>query len=207
VPKLLEFFDKTKSEVYLLNTIKHINVEFIFSNGKLLFFDMLSFGTLKFINNHQLLLNKLNIIGPDVMETTTTFEIFKSQLLNKNNLNKSIGVVLSNQKIISGIGNYIRSDSLWLAKINPFKKVINLTNNEIKKLLHSIKVITWGNYNRNFAINKSIINKTDKIPFDYNRDFFVYRENYDIYGNLVIKEELFEGGQKRFIYWVKNIQK
>ena len=42
---------------------------------------------------------------------------------------------------------------------------------------------------------------------DYNRDFFVYDQEYDIYDNKVIKEELYEGSQKRFIYYVKEIQK
>jgi hypothetical protein len=38
-------------------------------------------------------------------------------------------------------------------------------------------------------------------------DFFVYRKDKDINGEKVIKEELFEGSQKRFIYWVKEVQK
>ena len=36
--------------------------------------------------------------------------------------------------------------------------------------------------------------------------FFIYREDEDIYGNKVLKKELFEGSQKRFIYYVKEIQ-
>ena len=29
----------------------------------------------------------------------------------------------------------------------------------------------------------------------------------DIHGNVVKKEEMYEGSQKRFIYWCPNIQK
>ena len=206
MPKLLEYIDKSKTEVYLLRSLDHINVEFIFGNEKLFFFDMLSFGTLKVINNLDILTKKLNTIGPDIMDEKTTFEIFNSRITSKRNLNKSIGVVLLNQKEISGIGNYIRADALWLSKINPFKLVKKMKEDEIKKLYHSLKIITWGNYNRDYAIKNKIINKSDKIPYDYARDFFVYREEKDIYGNQVIKEELYEGSQKRFIYWVKNVQ-
>jgi endonuclease-8 len=206
MPKLLEYIDKTKVEVYLLRSMEHINVEFIFENGKLVFFDMLSFGTLKVINDVNTLNKKLNTIGPDIMDENTTLEIFKNRIKINSNVTKSIGVVITNQKLISGIGNYIRADALWLAKINPFRKVKELTDNEIKTLFNSLKVITWGNYDREYAIKNKIINKSDKIPYDYKRDFFVYREEKDIYDNPVIKEELFEGSQKRFIYWVKKYQ-
>ena len=206
MPKLLEYIDKSKTEVYLLRSMEHINVEFIFGREKLVFFDMLSFGTLKIIKSHEVLLSKLNSIGPDIMDETTTLEIFKSRIKLNSNLNKPIGVILLNQKIVSGVGNYIRADALWLAKINPFRLVKKLTDDEIKKIYHSLKVITWGNYNREYAIKNKIINKSDKIPYDYKRDFYVYREKKDIYENLIVKEELYEGSQKRFIYWVKEIQ-
>jgi len=206
MPKLLDYIDKSKVEVYLLRSMEHINVEFIFGHEKLVYFDMLSFGTLKIIKNHEILLSKLNTIGPDIMDENTSLDLFKSKIKLNSNLNKSIGVVLLNQKLLSGVGNYIRADALWLAKINPFKLVKKLTNDEINKLYHSLKVITWGNYNRDYAVKNKIINKSDKIPYDYKRDFFIYREEKDIYGNLIVKEELYEGSQKRFIYWVKKIQ-
>jgi formamidopyrimidine-DNA glycosylase len=206
MPKLLEYIDKSKIEVYLLRSMSHINVEFIFAREKLVFFDMLSFGTLKIIKSQNSLLSKLNTIGPDIMDETTTEEIFKSQIKLNSNINKSIGVVLLNQKLISGVGNYIRADALWLAKINPFKLVKDMSDNEIKKLFHCLKVITWGNYDHKYAIKNKIINVSDKIPRNYKRDFFVYREEKDIYSNPIVKEELYEGGQKRFIFWVKKIQ-
>ena len=206
IPKLLEYIDKAKVESYLLRAASHINVEFIFGTEKLVFFDMLSFGTLKVINSLDNLKSKLNTIGPDIMDESTTLDIFETRIKTNSNINKPIGVVLLNQKLISGVGNYIRADALWLAKINPFKETKKLTENEIKKLFHSLQVITWGNYNRAYAIKHKIINKGDKIPYDYKRDFFVYREDADIYSNPIVKEELYEGSQKRFIYWVKEYQ-
>ena len=210
MPKLLEYIDKEKMEVYLLRSMDHINVEFIFENGsqreKLVFFDMLSFGTLKVIKNYNQLLTKLNTIGPDIMDLDTNEELFKSRIKQKGNLDKEIGVVLLNQKVISGIGNYIRADALWLSKINPWTLVKAMSDNQIKKLFHSLRVITWGNYNRKYAIKNKIINKNDPIPYDYNRDFFVYREDKDIFGNQVEKAELYSGSVKRFIHWVKKYQ-
>ena len=45
IPRLLEYIDPIKIENYLLRNLNHISVEFIFTNGTLYFFDMLSFGT------------------------------------------------------------------------------------------------------------------------------------------------------------------
>ena len=83
---------------------------------------------------------------------------------------------------------------------------ILITDKDIKKLFKALKIITWGNYDKKEAIKLGILKKTDKTPHDYKIDFFVYRREKDIYGNPVIKEELFEGSQKRFIYWVPKRQ-
>jgi formamidopyrimidine-DNA glycosylase len=119
---------------------------------------------------------------------------------------QEIGIVLMNQKLISGIGNYLRADILWLSKISPFRKVNKISEQEFKLMYHNARVLTWGDYDKKYAIKHKIITKKDKLPSDYKRDFFVYYEETDIHGNKIIKEELYEGSQKRFIYWVKGYQ-
>ena len=184
-------------------SIKHLNVEFVTNNGSMYFYDTLSFGTLKVIDNETELDKKLNTIGPDIMDTD--YSIFHQQITKNKNLHKVIGIVLMDQKTISGIGNYLRADILWMSKISPFRKVNKLSDEELKLIFHNSKVLTWGQFDKKSAIQSKIITKKDKLPSDYDRDFFVYNEVEDI-GNKIIKEELYEGSQKRFIYWVKNYQ-
>ena len=207
VPTLLSYLDNKLIDEYLIRHLNHISVEFRFNNGILYFFDQLSFGTLKIIKSKDELEKKLKSIGPDIMDLKTSYKIFKKIILKKNNLDKQIGNVIVNQKIISGIGNYIRADALWLAKISPFRKVKTLSDKDLKKLFKSLQIITWGNYNKKKAIKLNILKETDKTPYNYKSDFFVYRREKDIYSNPVIKEELYEGSQKRFIYWVPSYQK
>jgi hypothetical protein len=66
--------------------------------------------------------------------------------------------------------------------------------------------LTWGDYDRAYAIKKKIINKGSKMPKDYGRNFYVYKQDKDIYGHKIIKKELYEGSQKRFIYIVQELQ-
>ena len=203
------YLSKEKINTYLNKSLKHLNIEFITNDGSLYYFDTLSFGTIKCIQDSEnnIELNKiLNKIGPDIMDQSTDLELFKEKIIKKINLNKYIGLVLMNQKIISGIGNYLRADILYLSKINPFRKVKNLNYEEIKSLFNNSKILTWGNYNINQGIKLGFINKNTKLPSIYNRLFFIYNQETDIYGNEVLKKELFEGSQKRFIYYVPQIQ-
>jgi len=210
-------FSKTEQEwqnytgeeisTYLKNALNHLNVEFVTKKGSLFYYDKLSFGTLKVTNDINDLIKKLNEIGPDIMEETTNFELFKNQITKKVNLNKEIGIVIMNQKIISGIGNYLRADILYLSKIDPFRKVNELNEKELNLIFKNSKILTWGDYDIEKAIELKIINKDDKLPSHYNRMFFIYEQKYDIYGNKVFKKELYEGSQPRSIYYVPEIQK
>ena len=201
-----EFISEDQIQSYINNSLNHLNVEFITKKGSLYFYDILSFGTIKIIKSDVELNKKLKKIGDDIMDEDTTFEIFKNQIIKSNNLDKAIGIVLVDQKIISGIGNYLRSDILYISKINPFRKVKNLNNKEIKKIYNNSKILTWGDYDKDEAKRLNIINKNTKLPSYYKRMFYIYNQETDMYGNKVIKKELYEGSQKRFIYYVKEIQ-
>jgi formamidopyrimidine-DNA glycosylase len=171
------------------------------------FYDQLSFGTLKLIDTKTELEKKLKELGPDIMDKTSTLQVFKKAITKGLNCKKAIGNILVNQKVISGIGNYLRADALWMAKINPFRKVEDIKEEELETVYKSVRALMWGDYAPEEAVQLGYVNKDFKIPHDYGREFFVYRQDTDLNGNKVQKDELFEGNQKRFIYWVENIQK
>jgi formamidopyrimidine-DNA glycosylase len=229
-PNMMEYITEDMQNEWFQRALNHLNVEFITdkktktktntnTNTKtntntfvsFYFYDQLSFGTLKSIENgtenngKQLLEKKLRELGPDLIDSSTTFDMIKDKIRKKVNESKAIGNVIVNQKIISGVGNYLRADALWMAKISPFRKVSEVTDKELEILYWSLLSLIWGDYN--FKEGKKMGYIKYKIPDDYKRNFFVYRQDTDIHGNPVIKKELFEGSQKRFIYWVKEVQK
>lgn len=205
--KYSEFMHKEQIDAYIRNATNHLNVEFKTKIGSLYYFDYLSFGSLKIVNLIENLNKKLKTIGPDIMDIETSFEIFQTQIQTPKNLEKEIGIVLMDQKIISGIGNYLRSDILYISKINPFRKVKTIDKKELKTIYDNCKILTWGFYDKDKAIKLKIIKKNIKLPSDYNRTFYIYNESEDMLGNKVLKTELYEGSQKRFIYYVPKIQK
>lgn len=187
---------------YKKRSLNHLNVEFVTNNGSVFFYDTLSFGTLKGINDTKELNKKLSSIGPDIMDKETTFDIFKNNITIPKQSHKPIGIVLMNQKLISGIGNYLRADILWMSRVSPFKLVKDLSESELKAIYDAVKLLTWADYDRKKGIKLGYIKKGDKVPKDYGRDFFVYNQKEDIYGNPVLKDELYEGSQKRIIYYI-----
>ena len=94
----------------------------------------------------------------------------------------------------------------WGARVSPFRKVGELSDEELEIIYKSMRALMWGDYAPEEARKKGYIGGDFKIPHDYGREFFVYRQEIDIEGRKVVKEELYEGSQKRFIYWVKEIQ-
>ena len=92
-----------------------------------------------------------------------------------------------------------------MTKISPFRKVKDTNDKELEILYGSIISLIWGDYNYKEGMKKGFIKY--ELPDKYNRDFFVYKQDKDIHNKKVTKEELYEGSQKRFIYWVKDIQK
>lgn len=236
-PNILEYITDDRQNQWFKRALNHLNVEFItdYKNISFYFYDQLSFGTLKLVENNAnneknaeksvnaknannkdnnnnnintnfILEKKLKELGPDLLDEKTTFEMFKTQISKKVNENKAIGNVIVNQKIISGVGNYLRADSLWMAKISPFRTVKNVNEDELKLLYKSLIGLIWGDYDYKTGVKKGFISKSLKLPNDYKRDFFIYKQEKDINNNIVKKEELYEGSQKRFIYWVEKIQ-
>ncbi len=208
-PQLFHYVPRELREPYRDVSLKHLNIEFtVGSSLKIYFFDMLSFGTMSFVPDDGTLERKLRTIGPDIMDLQEmTFDVFQKQIRKSTNLAKPIGVVLMNQRVISGIGNYLRADVLWLARVSPFRKVRSLSTRELRGIYEGVRRLTWGEYNYSRALKLGIISQSDKLPHHYKRMFFVYMENTDPQGRKVVKEELYEGSQKRFIYWVPGWQK
>ena len=169
---------------------KYCRYQFILDKGKFCMDDMRNFGTLSFTNDEKFLENKLKKLGIDVFSKDFTYKNFKEKI-SEVKKDKLIGMILLEQKYISGIGNYLRADILYTAKISPFRTIKSLKKNDIKILYRSIKNV----------INESY--KQQKRYGLHGYDFLVYKmrktkRNEDVSHELI---------GKRHIYWVKSVQK
>jgi len=179
----------------------HARILLKFSSGKVAYFnDMRNFGTMRFVTNPKQLAMKLASFGPDMLAEDISNEVFLSSLRKKNDVN--ITKVLLDQSVVAGIGNYIKAESLYLARISPFKKVEDLSDSNLKMLNKSIKSVMRESFLTGGATINSYKDFYGEIG-SYNSRFLVYNQKKDPDGNSVIKEKTPDG---RTTHWVPEIQ-
>lgn len=221
--KLLKIESKGKliywvfeKNIYLLNTLgmsgiwtkeplvhTSIGMDFKFKKSKksVYFVDPRHFGTLKFLTEKKDLEEKLKTIGPDILnDKTITFETFKKRILKFKHYN--ITKTLMDQKIISGIGNYLKSEILYRSRISPLRETGDLTEKELKKIFNSAKhLITKSYENNGLSVRdyKDLKNNKGK----YQNFIEVYCMEKDSFGNKV---QRITTPDKRTTYWVPELQ-
>ena len=177
---------------------KHCHLELIISDKKIWFCDPRRFGTIKIFKDLKLLKKKLDSIGPDLLNSKIDEKQF-IEIMRKHQ-NKNITKVLMNQSIMSGCGNYIKSESLYRAGISPHNNIIDLNDQILIKLLKALQNVMQESYKSKGATISTYYNfNDDKGSFN----FKVYGKKIDDHGNEIVKEKTLDG---RTTHWVKNIQ-
>ncbi len=107
---------------------------------KVVFDDVRNFGQFRVFESYETILrhDPIRKIGIDGLALPFPIDTFLTELKRSNYINREIGDILLDQKLVAGIGNIYRSEALFQAKINPTKLVENLSPNERKKLGHAI---------------------------------------------------------------------
>lgn len=165
------------------------------------FRDPRHFGTLKFVNDKKKMQRKLNSLGPDMLAAPPSTIEFGVRLNRRKN--KTIAEALMDQSVVSGVGNYIKAESLYLAEISPHRVVDTLTGPEREQLRQQIINVMGASYNTGGATISTYRNP-DGTKGGMQRRFAVYNHSTDPMGNPVIREETKDG---RTTHWVPLIQK
>jgi len=125
--------------------IKYSKVIIEFENSQMIaiFDDTRNFGQFRRFENYDAVMNYRSIkkLGLDGLELPFPITDFKNVLKQNKILNKAIGRVLLDQTVVAGIGNIYKSESLFLAKINPLRAVKNLKSIEIEVLGKAVSEI------------------------------------------------------------------
>ncbi|NDD53592.1 hypothetical protein EBZ39_06900 [bacterium] len=148
---------------------KHSRIQMCIGDTHHLYYnDPRNFGTVKVYTDHQSFVEALDALGPDVLDDNTTFDLFYSRLLRKPR--SKIGAALLDQQLVSGIGNYMRCDILWLAKLHYTRTIGSLTAHELQTLYDAVKTMCVHYLN------------TDESDPHYT---LIYYHDFDVYGNKV----------------------
>jgi len=165
------------------------------------FNDQRRFGTIKFVNNKKSHEKKLASLGPDVLGAELTPEIFAKNLLVKPD--RPICEALMDQSCVSGIGNYIRAEAMWLARVDPWKPVISMTSREVLSLYESVNSVSKNSYNSGGATIHTYVG-VDDSKGEFSSRFAVYARKVDVDGNNVLSKKDSNG---RMVHWSSERQK
>lgn len=181
--------------------IAHSHLALVFEDGTELYFvDQRRFGTFK-VSPKSDLTKKLASLGIDPLNDLMLSSFNMADQL-KRVPNKTIVEALMDQRLFAGIGNYIKCEMLYRARVNPMSLVKDLTDSEISLLWNYCRDIMHASYKQGGA---SIRNYQDvsakKGEFVF--EFLVYARKTDPFGNLVERIETPDG---RTTHWVPVIQ-
>ena len=179
---------------------KHTRVKFSLNDGDVYFNDQRNFGTLKFVRGKFQMIEKLESFGPDMLSQDVSDELFVKQL--RKHQKWELTKALMDQSVVAGVGNYIKSDSLWLSGISPKRTVSDISDLELSALNRSIKHVMNESYKFGGADGTGYKDFSGEQN-EYARKFLVYNQEMDPDGNEVIREMT---ADKRTTHWVPSVQ-
>lgn len=163
------------------------------------YYDARKFGTLKVLT-HEEHFEALEKLGPDVLSDSQE-SIFGG--IGGGNLNHHIRAVLLNQNRVSGIGNYLVSEMLYRARINPNAKLGDFYTSEIQRLARVVKDTARDALIAGGCTLHSWKNPEGQ-PGSFQKELQVYGETHCPFMHEVKKEKDRTG---RMSYWCIQCQK
>ncbi len=188
------------SGCWTTNCYKHCDVRVDYDENKKIWFrDQRHFGTIKFIHKSKLG-KKLESLGCDVL--TDEFTETQWQYLCERYNNKTLPALIMNQKRVSGIGNYLKCEVLYAAKISPFRKVKDMSAEELMEVYKYMKIIPLASLKA-----KGVSIRDYNLPGgevgNYQFSLKVYNKNKDSLGSIVKRVQTED---KRTTHWVPAVQ-
>jgi endonuclease-8 len=146
-------------------------------------------------------------LGPDVLHPETTYEDILAQYQSDEFKNRKLTTLLLDQGFVSGIGNYLRSEIMFYAKVDPHKKLREYSDEQRQALAKATVKLSKRSYETGGITNDPKIVKALERENADRGDirFFVYKrtDNRCHKCGSVIEEEK-TGGRK--IYFCPNCQ-
>lgn len=146
-------------------------------------------------------------LGPDVLHPDTTYEDIMGQYESDLFQNRKLTTLLLDQGFVSGIGNYLRSEIMFYAGVNPQLKLREYSDEQKEQLARATVKLSERSYETGGITNDSSIVEALRREGASRSDYrhFVYNRTDDRCHKCgrVIEEEK-TGGRK--IYFCPNCQ-
>ena len=140
--------------------------------------------------------------GPDILDVTLAPDDVAMRLSSSEFRNRALGNLYLDQGFLAGNGNYLRSETLWAARLNPFSRPSALDTGALKRLARETLAIARRSYRtRGLTVPEKIARerRAQGMSFEQYR-FQVYgRDGQPCYRCDTAIERLSSGSRSVFI--------
>ncbi len=132
-------------------------------------------------------------IGPDLLDPSVTVEQVALRYMDDRFKRRRLATILLDQGFLAGIGNYLRSEILYVAGVHPKKRAIDCTPEQVQKLAEASVMLTRQSYEtkgitNDLALVKRL--KAEGLTRSQYRHYVFNREDKPCYdcGRPIVKE-------------------
>ena len=152
-------------------TRKHDHMIFNIENNFLIFNDIRKFGFAKIYEKDQIFQSiHLKHLGPEPLGPDFDIEYFMNHSKRRTNIKN----LLMNQSFVAGLGNIYCSEILHDSRIHPAREVSSLSDNELKKIIFSTKLVLEKAIELGGTTIKNFVVSDEKIGY--------FKNNLKVYG-------------------------
>lgn len=158
--------------------VKHCHFRAFTNTGEIFFRDVRKFGKMRIITKDQF--NQKYNSAYDLLSKSYCL---KSHLvfLEKIKSKKSICSIIMDQKYFPGVGNYIKSESLYISRIHPEEKWGHISQEKKVFLIKNIQKVMFDSYKSGGAELKDFKNPFNRSKFELK----IYGKKHTAKNNLV----------------------
>ena len=110
----------------------------------------------------------LRKLGPDILDPGLTSKLIAERLRESRFINRSLGSLYLDQGFLAGVGNYLRSEILWAARLNPWSTPATLPAGNAEKLAKATLALARRSYRtRGIIVPPSLARALREAGRDY----------------------------------------
>ncbi len=149
----------------------------------------------------------LSKLGPDVLSSKLKPEQLQASLKDKKHYRRRLATLYLDQHFLAGIGNYLRSEILFIARLHPQRRPMDCTDDQLLKLAEVSISTAYQSYRYKGITNDLDLANQLKAKGDRYRDYRYWVFGRDqkpcyICGTPIVKERV----SNRRIYFCPQCQ-
>lgn len=189
--------------IFTLGSITQSNaIDIQNSEFEIYYDDLRKFGFVEFLSSDYHYDCHFSNFGPDLIISTPTFEEYNYKIKFLAKQDWQICQFLLEPKYYSTIGNYLKSEILYLCRLRPDRTLASLSEQDVRNLLKASTELPRYSYQFGGLSIENYLSPNSE-PGTYPKLVYDREGQQDIYGYTIVRSEFKD---KRSTYWVKEIQ-